>query len=74
MAAGSHNINQGYPMGIQYQQLTLEERYQIEVLNDMGLSARKIATYIHRGNKTVSQELKRCLPHYCAETAHNNVI
>lgn len=61
-------------MGIQYQQLTLKERYQIEALNDMGLSARQIAARIKRGNKTVSQELKRCLPRYCAETAHNKAI
>ena len=58
-------------MGLHYQQLTLHERYQIQILNDMGLSARAIAKRIHRGNRTVSSELNRRDDQpYCAKSAH----
>lgn len=58
-------------MGNQYKQLTLKERYHIEALSKLGFSARKIASEIKRGNKTVSIELKRCnCSVYCAEIAN----
>jgi IS30 family transposase len=54
-----------------YKQLTLKERYHIEVLSKLGFSARKIALEIGRGNKTVSHELTSCSDDvYSAETAH----
>ena len=60
-------------MNNQYKQLTLKERYQIEGLNELGFSARSIATKMKRSNKTIARELKRCLnSEYCAKTAHNH--
>ncbi len=60
-------------MGNQYSQLTLDERYQIQALNKLNHSARKIAIEISRSNKTVSQELNRCAPNkYCAKIAHHD--
>lgn len=62
-------------MGIQYQQLTLNERYQIQIFNDIGLSDRAIAKELGRGNKTISSELNRCsTTPYCAETAHKEAL
>ena len=61
-------------MNNQYKQLTLKERYQIEGLNELGFSARVIATKMERSNKTIARELRRCLnSKYCAETAHTHV-
>lgn len=62
-------------MGNTYNQLTLGERYQIKVLNDQNLSARSIAKQLHRSNKTISEELKRCAKgEYCPETANAHAI
>jgi IS30 family transposase len=60
-------------MNNQYKQLTLKERYQIEGLNELGFSARTIATKMERSNKTITRELRRCLTNkYCAKAAHAN--
>jgi IS30 family transposase len=58
-------------MNKQYKHLTLNERYQIQGLNELGFSARAIAIKIKRSNKTISRELSRH-PNskYCAEEAH----
>ncbi|GAA0228615.1 Helix-turn-helix domain-containing protein [Marinomonas primoryensis] len=59
-------------MNNQYKQLTLKERYQIEGLNELGFSARTIATKMERSNKTIARELRRCLTSkYCAKVAHD---
>ena len=62
-------------LGNPYKQLTLTERYQIQSLCGLVLSARRIGDYLHRSNKTISLELKRC-PHgaYDAEAAHRNSL
>jgi IS30 family transposase len=58
-------------MNNQYKQLTLKERYQIEGLNELGFSARTIATKMERSNKTIARELRRCFTSkYCAKAAH----
>ena len=60
-------------MNNQYKQLTLNERYQIEGLNELGFSARTIATKMNRSNKTIARELRRCPnSEYCAKTAHTH--
>jgi IS30 family transposase len=61
-------------MNNQYKQLTLNERYQIQGLNELGFSARAIAIKMKRSNKTIARELRRC-PNskYCAEEAHTHV-
>ena len=60
-------------MNNQYKQLTLNERYQIQGLNELGFSARAIAIKMKRSNKTIARELKRCTnSHYCAEEAHTH--
>ena len=62
-------------MKTKYQQLTLKERYQIEILSTEGKSARSIAKQLGRGNRTISNELRRCtLGAYCAETAHTSAL
>jgi IS30 family transposase len=60
-------------MNNQYRQLTQAERYQIGALCKLGFTARRIANEMQRGNKTISNELKRC-PNgqYCADTAHGH--
>jgi len=58
----------GWPMGDHYNQLTLDERYQIQALNELDWSARSIATKLARSNKTISRELKRLESGYCART------
>jgi len=60
-------------MNNQYKQLTLNERYQIQGLNELGFSARAIAINMKRSNKTIARELRRC-PNkkYCAEEAHTH--
>lgn len=60
-------------MGTHISQLTLKERYQIEVLNGQSYSARSIAQQLHRSNKTISRELNRCSP-YSAENAHRQML
>ncbi|WP_444935851.1 IS30 family transposase [Microbulbifer sp. JMSA004] len=60
-------------MGTHTSQLTLKERYQIEVLNGQNYSARAIAIKLGRSNKTVSRELNRCNP-YSAESAHRQML
>ena len=58
-------------MGTHYNQLTLNERYQIQALNELGNSARQIAARLKRSNKTISEELKRgAQPTYQADKAH----
>lgn len=58
-------------MGTQYQQLTLQERYQIEAYRAMEISARTIAKKLNRSNKTISLELNKCSGEtYNAEYAH----
>ncbi|EDP99954.1 IS30 family transposase [Shewanella benthica] len=58
-------------MATQYKQLTLKERYQIETLSKLEFSARKMALKLERGNKTIAEELARCLKQrYGTETAH----
>lgn len=58
-------------MGHTYNQLTLAERYQIEALKKLGLSARAIAQRLGRSNKTISQEINRCpSDDYCAQSSH----
>ena len=58
-----------------YKQLTLPERYQIKSLCGLLFSARMIGDYLHRSNKTISLELKRCPPGaYDAEVAHRNSL
>ena len=47
---------------INYKQLRLEQRYQIQSLLDMGLSQTKIADYIGVNKSTISRELKRNVP------------
>ena len=60
-------------MNNQYKQLTLKERYQIEGLNELGFSARTIATKMGRSNKTIARELGRCPnTEYCAKTAQTH--
>ena len=60
-------------MNNQYRQLTQAERYQIGALYKLGLTARRIANEMQRGNKTISNELKRCPDgQYCANTAHGH--
>lgn len=64
-------------MGNPYNQLTLDERYQIQALNDLKLSAREIARRLQRSNKTISQELKRCSGRsggYCAQKAQTMAV
>jgi IS30 family transposase len=60
-------------MNNQYRQLTQAERYQIGALCKLGFTARRMANEMQRGNKTISNELKRC-PNgqYCADTAHGH--
>ena len=59
-------------MGTQYHQLTLNERYQIQALNELSYSARQIANKLSRSNKTISSELNRCQAQkYCAKLAHS---
>ena len=60
-------------MNNQYRQLTQAERYHIGALCKLGFTARRIANEMQRGNKTISNELKRC-PNgqYCADTAHGH--
>ncbi|MFA0814092.1 IS30 family transposase, partial [Microbulbifer epialgicus] len=60
-------------MGTHTNQLTLKERYQIEVLNGQNYSARAIALQLNRSNKTISRELNRFYP-YCAESAHRQAL
>ena len=56
-----------------YNQLTLDERYQIKALNELDYSARKIAQQLGRSNKTISRELKHYSSEtYQAEVAHDN--
>ncbi|MCK5894437.1 MAG: hypothetical protein KAG53_08560 [Endozoicomonadaceae bacterium] len=56
-----------------YKQLTLPERYQIQSPCGLLFSARRIGDYLHRSNKTISLDLKRCPPGaYDAEAAHRN--
>ena len=58
-------------MNNSHSQLTLIDRHQIQALNGLGYSARKIAINMQRSNKTISQDIGRCKPNkYCAETAH----
>ena len=60
-------------MGNPYNQLTLNERYQIKALDELGYSARKIARQLGRLNKTISRELKHSsTATYQAEEAHDN--
>jgi len=56
-------------MGDHYNQLTLDERYQIQALNELDWSARSIAIKLARSNKTISRELKRLESGYCARQA-----
>ena len=57
-------------MGILYNQLTLDERYQIQALNELNYLARVISKKLHRSNKTIAQELQRgSLGSYCAKEA-----
>lgn len=60
-------------MGQQYNQLTLKERYQIQALKELSISAREIGRRLGRSNRTISSELSR-LPkgEYCAELAQQN--
>lgn len=59
-------------MGTLYNQLALDERYQIQALNQLDFSAREIARRLNRSNKTISKELRRNLEGvYCAKTAHH---
>jgi IS30 family transposase len=58
-------------MGNHYNQLTLDERYQIQALHELNWSARSIATKLARSNKTISRELKRLGSDYCAKNAAN---
>lgn len=58
-------------MGTLYSQLTLDERYQIQALNELDFSAREIAHRLNRSNKTISKELQRNFQGvYCAKRAH----
>ena len=43
----------------QYEQLTQEERYTIQALNDKGFSQQVIADSINRHKSTISRELIR---------------
>jgi len=62
-------------MNNQYKQLTQKERYQIQALKELGLSARCIAKKLQRSNKTISRELNSTgRKAYCAETADNLAI
>ena len=59
----------------QYKQLTLEDRYQIQALNKLDLSARKISLLLGCSNKSISRELSRCQgAGYNAESAHLDSI
>ena len=49
-------------MGNPYKQLTPTERYQIQSLCGPVFSAHRIGDYLHRSNKAISLELKRCPP------------
>ena len=60
-------------MGTLYNQLTLDERYQIQALNKLSFSAREIARRLNRSNETISKELRRGpTGTYCAKAAHHN--
>lgn len=60
-------------MGTHYSQLTLNERYQIQALNELAYSARQIAIRLKRSNKTVSNELNSCQAQsYNAESSHQS--
>lgn len=62
-------------MGNPYNQLTLDERYQIQALNELDFSARAIAIKLNRSNATISKELLRRLADiYCAKTAHQHAM
>lgn len=65
------NNQLGFQIKNHYKQLTLKERYHIEIHRKEGLSAREIGLKINRSNKTISHELTHCKKDdYCAETAH----
>lgn len=58
-------------MGKRYKQLTLSERYQIQVMFQLKYSARKISIELNRSNKSISTELRRFNDNtYNAEKAH----
>lgn len=61
-------------MGNHYNQLTLDERYQIQALHELNWSARSIAARLNRSNKTISRELKRADPDYRACDAQQQAI
>ena len=62
-------------MGTHYNQLTPDERYQIQALNELKFSARSIAITIGRSNKTVSRELNRTPNNdYDAQLANQDAI
>ena len=44
-------------MNNSHSQLTLIDRHQIQALNGLGYSARKIAINMKRSNKTISQDI-----------------
>ena len=46
-------------MSSKYNQLTQDERYQIQALHGLFQSARAIGKVLHRSNKTISRELRR---------------
>ena len=52
-----------------YNQLTLDERYQIQALNKLSFSAREIARRLNRSNKTISKEFcHSSTGTYCAKS------
>ena len=60
-------------MGNSYNQLTLTERYQMEALTKLNLSAREIGRRLNRSNKTISEDLRSCdFGAYSAESVHRN--
>lgn len=54
----SHTKHSGAKM-TRFRQLTLEERYQIQIYNAQGFSLRSIARTLKRSASTISRELRR---------------
>lgn len=52
--------------------ITMDCRNKIEVLNNEGYSARKIASILGFHHSSISRELKRCASHYTASAANSD--
>ena len=59
-------------VNMSYNQLTLNERNKIEILNKEGYSSRRIAEILGCYHSTISRELKRCDTRYKAYLAERD--